>query len=201
MLSDTLALLYSLFWTWLRSADVTMNLRVPVIAVLMICHSSCVNRLYGAPVTDESSVFSLAVWFVGHVNHTFNCYSTLDNYQDNREIVAHLKSAWKRFDCDRPINKHSTWTFLQLTIDRTLCTLIEKNERLQTWSVIKHICSVFRYLDFINLMSYDLHGSWDSVTGHNSPLYALPTETGWNAYLNVVNKYSSPCFTVPQYTS
>jgi len=36
--------------------------------------------------------------------------------------------------------------------------------------------------DFINLMSYDLHGSWESTTGHNSPLYA---RTGVDPALNV----------------
>ncbi|XP_060080739.1 probable chitinase 10 [Ylistrum balloti] len=34
------------------------------------------------------------------------------------------------------------------------------------------ITKLSRYLDFINLMAYDLHGSWDSTTGHNSPLYS-----------------------------
>ncbi|ESO85839.1 hypothetical protein LOTGIDRAFT_167819 [Lottia gigantea] len=29
-------------------------------------------------------------------------------------------------------------------------------------------------LDMINLMSYDLHGGWDKVTGHNAPLFAYP---------------------------
>ncbi|XP_052588176.1 acidic mammalian chitinase [Peromyscus californicus insignis] len=42
-----------------------------------------------------------------------------------------------------------------------------------------------QYLDFIHVMTYDLHGSWDGYTGENSPLYNYPSETGSNAYLNV----------------
>lgn len=33
------------------------------------------------------------------------------------------------------------------------------------------IAEIDKYLDFINLMAYDLHGAWDNVTGHNAPLY------------------------------
>ncbi|XP_075986238.1 acidic mammalian chitinase-like isoform X2 [Anticarsia gemmatalis] len=31
--------------------------------------------------------------------------------------------------------------------------------------------AISRYLDIVNIMSYDMAGSWDSFTGHNSPLH------------------------------
>ncbi|KAK3588543.1 hypothetical protein CHS0354_028961 [Potamilus streckersoni] len=34
-------------------------------------------------------------------------------------------------------------------------------------------------------MTYDLHGSWDDHTGHQSPLYVRSGETGNDTYLNV----------------
>ncbi|KAM4736765.1 acidic mammalian chitinase-like [Anableps anableps] len=33
------------------------------------------------------------------------------------------------------------------------------------------IADVSKYLDFVSVMTYDFHGAWDPVTGHNSPLY------------------------------
>lgn len=45
---------------------------------------------------------------------------------------------------------------------------------------------LIRYLDFINVMTYDFHGSWEQVTGHNSPLYKRAQETGEMVYLNTV---------------
>ena len=27
------------------------------------------------------------------------------------------------------------------------------------------------YLDYINVMTYDYHGTWEDITGHNAPLY------------------------------
>uniref|UniRef100_A0A8C6RQ72 Chitinase 1 n=1 Tax=Nannospalax galili TaxID=1026970 RepID=A0A8C6RQ72_NANGA len=40
-------------------------------------------------------------------------------------------------------------------------------------------------LDFINLMAYDFHGSWEKTTGHNSPLYKRQGESGAVAEFNV----------------
>ncbi|CAG9817878.1 unnamed protein product [Phaedon cochleariae] len=37
--------------------------------------------------------------------------------------------------------------------------------------------SLSKYLDFINVMAYDLHASWDGVLGHNAPLYASSVDT------------------------
>lgn len=44
----------------------------------------------------------------------------------------------------------------------------------------------FRYLDMLNLMAYDLHGSWDPITGHQAPLYDRPDESTESKKLNVV---------------
>ncbi|MGG7177276.1 glycosyl hydrolase family 18 protein [Clostridium paraputrificum] len=33
-----------------------------------------------------------------------------------------------------------------------------------------------QYLDYLNLMSYDYHGSWDGYVAHNSPLYSDPED-------------------------
>ncbi|XP_053542057.1 acidic mammalian chitinase isoform X1 [Ictalurus punctatus] len=46
------------------------------------------------------------------------------------------------------------------------------------------IPQISQYLDFISVMTYDFHGTWESFTGHNSPLYQWSQETGNQIYLN-----------------
>lgn len=42
-----------------------------------------------------------------------------------------------------------------------------------------------RHFDFINVMTYDYHGAWDEVTGHNSPLYGRSGEPDKHKYWNI----------------
>ncbi|XP_067863655.1 acidic mammalian chitinase-like isoform X2 [Heptranchias perlo] len=42
-----------------------------------------------------------------------------------------------------------------------------------------------RTLDFFNVMTYDFYGAWNSFTGENSPLYALPSAQGNNKFYNL----------------
>lgn len=44
---------------------------------------------------------------------------------------------------------------------------------------------ISKYLDFINVMTYDFHGQWERVVGHNSPLYPLEATTGHQKKLTV----------------
>ena len=52
-------------------------------------------------------------------------------------------------------------------------------------ALIKSFCFP-RELDFINLMSYDLNGAWNNVTGHNSPLFPRHGEDVEESRLNMV---------------
>ncbi|XP_053542056.1 acidic mammalian chitinase isoform X3 [Ictalurus punctatus] len=47
------------------------------------------------------------------------------------------------------------------------------------------IAEIAKYLDFISVMTYDFHGSWESFTGHNSPLYQWSQEKGDQIYRNI----------------
>ncbi|GFR82658.1 chitinase-3-like protein 1 [Elysia marginata] len=57
---------------------------------------------------------------------------------------------------------------------------------VSTVDIAYEVPELARNLDFVNLMSYDLHGAWDAVTGHNSPLRAGSWELGSARNLNVI---------------
>ena len=46
-----------------------------------------------------------------------------------------------------------------------------------------------RELDFINVMTYDFHGTWEQFTGHNSPLFRGSEDKGDLIYFNTVSSH------------
>nr|CAI96027.1 Chit3 protein [Crassostrea gigas] len=47
------------------------------------------------------------------------------------------------------------------------------------------VATIAKHMDFINVMTYDLHGPWEKVTGHNSPLHSRREEMGPDTQLNI----------------
>ncbi|XP_067672469.1 chitotriosidase-1-like [Haliotis asinina] len=47
------------------------------------------------------------------------------------------------------------------------------------------IPEISQILDYISVMAYDLHGSWENITGHNSPMYSRVDESQEDKYLNL----------------
>lgn len=56
---------------------------------------------------------------------------------------------------------------------------------LKTIDKAYEIPEVAASVDWINMMSYDLHGGWEKFVGHNAPLYNRTDEEGEQAELNV----------------
>lgn len=50
------------------------------------------------------------------------------------------------------------------------------------------VVEISKYLDFINVMTYDFHGQWERQVGHNSPLYPLESATSYQKKLTVVSE-------------
>ena len=46
---------------------------------------------------------------------------------------------------------------------------------------------ISKYLDFINIMTYDFHGQWENTVGHNAPLFPLEVTSSYNKKLTVVS--------------
>lgn len=65
----------------------------------------------------------------------------------------------------------------------TLSVAVGAAEKSASQSYI--INQVTQYVHFVNLMTYDMNGSWNKVTGLNAPLYASSREQGDQAKLNV----------------
>uniref|UniRef100_A0A8C8T2J4 GH18 domain-containing protein n=1 Tax=Peromyscus maniculatus bairdii TaxID=230844 RepID=A0A8C8T2J4_PERMB len=86
-------------------------------------------------------------------------------------LVKEMREAFEK----ESLEKHKT----RLLITATVSGII---------SIIEHeykIPELSQSLDYIQVMTYDLHSSKDGYTGENSPLYEGPSDHGISAYLNV----------------
>ncbi len=48
-----------------------------------------------------------------------------------------------------------------------------------------------QYLDWINVMTYDFHGAWETTTGHHAGLYANPDDTAASSPVDIRGKYNT----------
>ena len=53
-------------------------------------------------------------------------------------------------------------------------------------TIIIDFILLFSNVDMINVMTYDLYGSWHNKIGHHSALFHRPDETGMERELNTV---------------
>jgi chitinase len=49
---------------------------------------------------------------------------------------------------------------------------------------------ISRYVNYINLMTYDMHGAWDQFTNHHSALFANPNDPSDTAPVDIRNNYN-----------
>ncbi|XP_023180367.1 acidic mammalian chitinase-like [Xiphophorus maculatus] len=47
------------------------------------------------------------------------------------------------------------------------------------------VSKIAPHMDFMNIMTYDFHGHWEAVTGHNSPLYRSSVDIGSQFHYNI----------------
>ena len=76
------------------------------------------------------------------------------------------------------------YVFVSFSLSLVIYIYIHSRTLIFAQSLFGH-----RHLDFINLMSYDFHGSWETVTGHHSGLYAHSGESEPQSLLNTVSHF------------
>lgn len=67
--------------------------------------------------------------------------------------------------------------------------VLRKGERLEslTFNFRYDVPELSKYLDFINIMTYDFHGQWEKTVGHNAPLYSIYGASNYEKKMTVVS--------------
>ena len=63
----------------------------------------------------------------------------------------------------------------------------DKQKQTEAEIILRYsFCVLFSYVDYILLMAYNYHGSWNNKTGHHSGLYPRLDERGSEREFNQV---------------
>uniref|UniRef100_A0A8C2UZ29 Oviduct-specific glycoprotein n=1 Tax=Chinchilla lanigera TaxID=34839 RepID=A0A8C2UZ29_CHILA len=163
---------------------------------------------------ELKTLLSIGGWNFGTVRFT----TMLSTFANREKFIDSVISLLRTHNFDgldlfflypglRGSPTHDRWTFLFL-IEELLSAfqkeaLLTNRPRLllsAAVSGVPHIIQISydvhllgRLLDFINILSYDLHGSWEKFTGHNSPLFSLPEDPKSSAYaMNYWRRLGAP---------
>ncbi|XP_045241239.2 oviduct-specific glycoprotein isoform X1 [Macaca fascicularis] len=163
---------------------------------------------------ELKTLLSIGGWNFGTSRFT----TMLSTFANREKFIASVISLLRTHDFDgldlfflypglRGSPMHDRWTFLFLIEELLFAfrkeALLTMRPRLllsAAVSGVPHIVQTSydvrflgRLLDFINVLSYDLHGSWEKFTGHNSPLFSLPEDPKSSAYaMNYWRKLGAP---------
>ncbi|CAG9792356.1 unnamed protein product [Diatraea saccharalis] len=89
----------------------------------------------------------------------------------NRRDTVHGKADVDHFT---KLLKEIKEEFLKYSLILTAAVSAHK----KTASLSYDVQSISKHLDYINLMTYDMYGAWDPLTGHNAPLHKGEGDNG-----------------------
>uniref|UniRef100_A0A669EW41 chitinase n=2 Tax=Oreochromis niloticus TaxID=8128 RepID=A0A669EW41_ORENI len=93
---------------------------------------------------------------------------------DKEKFTLLVTELVKAFEADAIENKRT-----QLLLSANVAAFPQTVDRAY------EVAKIAPHFDFINIMTYDYHGSWDPVTGHNSPLYESAVDSGVQLHYNI----------------
>ncbi|KAM7423388.1 hypothetical protein PAMA_011108 [Pampus argenteus] len=156
----------------LLSVGGTVNGLSPFIAMVAKAESRAVfiKSAISFLRTHNFDGLNLAWEYPGHNN------STEDDKERFTLLVTELSEA---FEADAKDNK-KTPLLLSATVAALYSTIDKAYE----------VNKIAPHFDFISVMTYDYHGSWESTTGHNSPLFASAVDSGSHTDRNIESSIS-----------
>ncbi|CAF4295445.1 unnamed protein product, partial [Adineta steineri] len=83
----------------------------------------------------------------------------------------HSKTGYTKLQLSRVFQQEAKETGKEKLL--LTCATAAARHRIEAGYEVEEVC---KYFDFVSVMTYDYHGSWDGKTGHNSPLYGMHKE-------------------------